>query len=582
MGLRATGAALRESDASATHAAVDLPRNPLATSSMRSIRYTTTCALALLAAPTAFGMQLEQTEQDKLQPTTPKAFDQFGESVAVDGPWMLIGSPETVSTGLGAVFAWRDNGGGFALQQEITAPGGALNFGKLVAVDGSTAVVAGYANVYAYEEVAGPAWALDQTLPPSGGNPAAYGVALAVDGNTIAVGQFGLSEERVIIWVKSGANWAIQQVLTVNGGATGAGFGVSCALSGDTLVAGSRDDDELATNAGAFYVFRRTGTVWSQQAKVLGTAPYNYRRLGASVDIQPLGGGQFEIVSGAIGPNSGTGRVYAFTGAMASWTQTANLLPATGGSGGWFGYSVALDGDRLVAGSPFGDRNSTDDGLATLYRRCGATWVRQTDLVASDGMPGDNLGRSVAAQAGFTAVGARSDDDSVTDEGAVYLYDPTDAPLVSYCHGDGSGTPCPCGNDAAPGTEGGCENSTGVGALLLTDDGVAVATDKLRAYSCDLLPNQPALLFAGNDAVNGGAGILFGDGLRCAGTNVVRLGVQTPDANGDATWGPGLGAIGGWSAGDTRFFQTWYRNPAGGPCATGFNLTNGVEVTFEP
>jgi hypothetical protein len=154
--------------------------------------------------------------------------------------------------------------------------------------------------------------------------------------------------------------------------------------------------------------------------------------------------------------------------------------------------------------------------------------------------------------------------------------------LVTFCHGDGSGMPCPCANEIPSGAEGGCANSTGVGGLLLTTDDVQVAGDKFRAHACDLLPGQPALLFVGTMAVNAGAGMPFGDGLRCAGGTVVRLGTETPDANGDAVWGPGLRAIGGWGAGDTRFFQAWYRNPTGGPCATGFNLTNGMQVSFAP
>jgi hypothetical protein len=38
--------------------------------------------------------------------------------------------------------------------------------------------------------------------------------------------------------------------------------------------------------------------------------------------------------------------------------------------------------------------------------------------------------------------------------------------------------------------------------------------------------------------------------------------------------------MGGWISGDTRYFQTWYRDPSGGPCGAGFNLTNGMELTF--
>jgi hypothetical protein len=149
-----------------------------------------------------------------------------------------------------------------------------------------------------------------------------------------------------------------------------------------------------------------------------------------------------------------------------------------------------------------------------------------------------------------------------------------------YCFGDGSGGSCPCGNSASAGE--GCGNSTGAGGLLGGYGSDSAGSDSLVFQAQQLIPLQPALLFAGLNAVNGGNGIPFGDGLRCAGQSVVRLGVDVPDANGDASWGPGLGANGGWGAGATRYFQGWYRDPNGGPCGSGFNLTNGVVVVFGP
>jgi hypothetical protein len=146
-----------------------------------------------------------------------------------------------------------------------------------------------------------------------------------------------------------------------------------------------------------------------------------------------------------------------------------------------------------------------------------------------------------------------------------------------YCLCD-AGAPCANIDPAA-----GCQNSTGSGATLAASGSSSVAADTLAFAASNLLPNQPALLFVGENAVNGGAGLPFGDGLRCAGGNVVRLGVDTPDTQGDASWGPGLAATGGWSAGDTRRFQAWYRDPgAGSPCGAGFNLSQGLEVTFTP
>ncbi len=149
-----------------------------------------------------------------------------------------------------------------------------------------------------------------------------------------------------------------------------------------------------------------------------------------------------------------------------------------------------------------------------------------------------------------------------------------------YCFGDGSGTPCPCGNFGAPGE--GCANSTGVGARLGASGSPSVTLDETRFVATGLVPGQPALLFQGANALNGGAGLAFGDGLRCAGGEVVRLGVRTPDAQGRAVFGPGLAAAGGWIPGVTRRFQAWYRDPVGSPCGTGFDLSHGLELTPTP
>lgn len=147
---------------------------------------------------------------------------------------------------------------------------------------------------------------------------------------------------------------------------------------------------------------------------------------------------------------------------------------------------------------------------------------------------------------------------------------------LAYCFG--SAAACPCANGA--GAIEGCANSSGSGAVLIASGGQSVAADSLSFSATNMLAGQPALLFVGNNAVNGGSGNIFGDGLRCAGGSVVRLGVDVPDSSGASTWGPGLGVAGGWAAGDTRRFQGWYRDPASGPCGAGFNLSNGVEITF--
>ncbi|MCB9915972.1 MAG: hypothetical protein H6828_12655 [Planctomycetes bacterium] len=151
---------------------------------------------------------------------------------------------------------------------------------------------------------------------------------------------------------------------------------------------------------------------------------------------------------------------------------------------------------------------------------------------------------------------------------------------IYYCFGDGTATACPCGNPGGSGE--GCANSSGAGAKLTIAGSVSASADDLVMNGAQLLPGQPGLLFSGLNAVNGGNGVVFGDGLRCAGGTVLRLGVRVPNAGGTATWGPGLGAIGGWGSGDTRRFQVWYRDPGGSPCGSNFNLSHGVELVFGP
>jgi hypothetical protein len=150
----------------------------------------------------------------------------------------------------------------------------------------------------------------------------------------------------------------------------------------------------------------------------------------------------------------------------------------------------------------------------------------------------------------------------------------------AFCFCTGSGTAAPCGNTSTAGR--GCRNSSGLGAILAGAGSASVTANDLTLTAAGLLPNQPALLFAGNNAVNGGNGTHFGDGLRCAGGGLARLGIRFPNAQGVASWGPNLGALGGWSAGQTRRLQGWYRDPQNSPCGNPFNLTNGYEVTFTP
>ncbi len=149
---------------------------------------------------------------------------------------------------------------------------------------------------------------------------------------------------------------------------------------------------------------------------------------------------------------------------------------------------------------------------------------------------------------------------------------------TSYC--DGTAAACPCANGGAPGE--GCANSTGAGAVLSTSGSTSVSAADLVLSSIRLPPDQPGLYFQGNNAVNSGNGVPFGDGLRCAGGGVIRIQVRTSSSSGTSQTTTNIVAATGVQPGDTKRYQIWYRDPQGSPCGTGFNLSNGIEVSWTP
>jgi len=160
-------------------------------------------------------------------------------------------------------------------------------------------------------------------------------------------------------------------------------------------------------------------------------------------------------------------------------------------------------------------------------------------------------------------------------------------PGKGYCFGDpGSGTPCPCGNDNDGTLLGsGCANGVYSTGARLSGVGVAsVTSDSLMLAAVGMEPSNSGLYFQADNDLS--PGLTWGDGLRCAGGALKRLGVRFSDASGASdTSGlplPISVKAGNVSAGDTKYYQCWYRNPAGSPCSHEFNASNGYGVTWAP
>jgi hypothetical protein len=145
-----------------------------------------------------------------------------------------------------------------------------------------------------------------------------------------------------------------------------------------------------------------------------------------------------------------------------------------------------------------------------------------------------------------------------------------------YCKAE-TPSACPCGNHQAPGSIGGCKNSTGVGAVLHQSGFPSLSWGSYVLSVTGAKPNQPALLLRGGAKIQ----IPFKDGQLCVGTPTQRLAVTFLDAAGNGTFpdtipGPQIPLT-------TAYHQVWYRDPnPGSPCGTGSNFTDALAVLWLP
>jgi len=157
--------------------------------------------------------------------------------------------------------------------------------------------------------------------------------------------------------------------------------------------------------------------------------------------------------------------------------------------------------------------------------------------------------------------------------------------ILAFCPGDGSGSACPCGNVSPSSPIAGCLHSLGTGGVLAATGTPSVSADTL-VLAGSAMPSSSALYFQGTAQQSAGAGVAFGDGLRCASGTILRLGTKQNSAGtsqypvlGDLTVSV-RGALP--PTGGTRTYQVWYRNAAAFCTSSTFNLTNGVIVVWTP
>ena len=202
-------------------------------------------------------------------------------------------------------------------------------------------------------------------------------------------------------------------------------FGYSVAVSGDTTIVGAQWDSELGTEAGAAYIFRPEGMMWTEMQKLLGSDQVAGDQFGHSVAID----GSVAMIGSLqhIHPDApGTGAVYAFRfdPDASVWIEEQEVLTATGAWADGFGEVVSLSDDLMLVGARFDDDNGANAGAAFVFRFDPDTsqWVEEQKLLASNGSGGDFFGSSVAVEGPLAVVGATNHQNNNNTGGAAYVF----------------------------------------------------------------------------------------------------------------------------------------------------------------
>lgn len=237
-----------------------------------------------------------------------------------------------------------------------------------------------------------PSWEQTQKVSPTN-SASDFGISSDITGNRAIIGahngQFSLGSAHV--YSKIGGTWTLDAVLTSNDQNETDYYGRSTAIFEDFAIVGALWNNALGYQSGAAFIYEKVGGVWLEKQKLLPNDGGAHHFFGSSVDIQ----GNYAVV-GAYGNNiNGLGGVYVFERIGGIWHQVAKLQPDDFGALDQFGFSVAIDGDIIIAGAPSHDDIIANGGTAYIFRRNGNIWSQEAKLVTGDAEMNDWLGRSV-------------------------------------------------------------------------------------------------------------------------------------------------------------------------------------------
>ncbi len=389
----------------------------------------------------------------------------FGEYVALEGDWMLVGAPsENASYGAAYLFERNQDGTTWTQVRRFSIPNqeGYAYFGAAVAISGSRIVIGAYGEkvgtetqqgaVYIYDKDQGGLgqWGLVQKLTASDGNRFDYfGKSLAWSGDFLFVGAPGRSAGRVYVFKlqaeasRAWSEWV--QLFPADGFDKPYMFGESLVADGDLLLVGTprADVGGYLFQEGAVYVHdRNQGGVdqWGSTGRVYAAEGDKNAYFGSSIaysDNLLLVGSPFYTFPQPEGeeyPIYSSGKAYLFERSPAAreeWQEIAEFSRPEPQSFAYFGHAVALVGGLPVVGA-HGDTTGSNDSQGAVYvysQNSGEDWSLLNRLVDTSGNTNQYFGYTLASQPGMLAVGAWGD---TSASGAVFWFGVKEVLLTEF------------------------------------------------------------------------------------------------------------------------------------------------------
>jgi FG-GAP repeat len=210
---------------------------------------------------------------DKLTASDGALDDEFGVEVSVSGDIAVVGAfhDDDAGDNSGSAYVFVRSGTTWTEEEKLTASdaGAGDDFGDSVAIDGNTVLVGSPHNndrgsVYVFVR-SGTTWPLEQKLTAKDSvKDDHFGESVAISGDTVVVGanwdgDQGFRSGSAYVFERSGTTWTEEKKLNTSDGVSFDQFGGSVAIDGDTAVMGAQLDDDAGDKSGSAYV-HKSGT----------------------------------------------------------------------------------------------------------------------------------------------------------------------------------------------------------------------------------------------------------------------------------------------------------------------------------